>query len=337
MAIKKIDKEFQVTDSSVNVYGFRLLTSGYLVDEFKKNPIGFYMHGEHNDYPREMGVLVKWEDFRKEGDKVFAKPVINLAHKRGQQTVDEIEDCFLNGASVGKIIAIEISDDPALMEPGQTGPTITKWYNRELSLVDIPGNFNSLSLFDEAGNAINLSDFKNQKNNMKQIFLTSDQLKAMNLADNSDQATVNTEIQNLVAKAKNADALKLQLDAALADKTTAETNLATFKKDANKKEVSDLLDKALNDRRITKALSDKLAKQYEEKPTELNELLADMQPYQPITEQLNKDGKTGDDERFKNLSYQELDRAGLLPALKASNIDLFKSKFKACYGVDYKN
>jgi hypothetical protein len=313
MAFKKIDKEFQVTDSTVNVYGFRLLTSGYLMDEFKKNPIGFYMHGESSDCPRELGVLVKWDDFRIEGDKVFAKPVVNLSHLRGQQTVDEIEDGFLNGASVGKIIAIEISEDPSLMEPGQTGPTVVKWYNRELSLVDIPGNYNSLSLFDENGNAINLSDFKLQKNIMKQIFLTAEMWKAMNLADNSDQAAINAALQNLVTRAGTADALKTQLETALSDKTKAETDLTAFKKEAGSKEVKDLLDKALADKKVTKALSDKLAKQYEGKPDELKDLLADMQSYQPITEQIKKESQNPNAEKFKNLSFSELDRQGFTP------------------------
>jgi len=40
---KKIDREFILSDSSVNVYGFRLLTSGYQIDEYKKNPIGYHI------------------------------------------------------------------------------------------------------------------------------------------------------------------------------------------------------------------------------------------------------------------------------------------------------
>jgi len=60
---KKIDKEFCLTDDSVNVYGYRLLTSGLLMDEVKKNPIGFKMHNRDN------GVVVRWEDFRTEAIK----------------------------------------------------------------------------------------------------------------------------------------------------------------------------------------------------------------------------------------------------------------------------
>ncbi len=105
---KKIDKEYLLTDSTVNCYGFRCLTSGYMINEYKKNPIGYNMH------LRDNGVVVKWEDLRVDGDKVYGKPVINLSNPRGQQTVDEIENGFLNAASVGHIVIVEMSDAPEL-------------------------------------------------------------------------------------------------------------------------------------------------------------------------------------------------------------------------------
>jgi len=95
--LEKIDKEFCITDDSVNVYKYRCLTSGLQLDEFKKNPIGFIMH------KRDEGVLVRWEDFRIDGDKVYAKPVVNLSHpKRTTKRIDEIKSGFLNAASCGK-------------------------------------------------------------------------------------------------------------------------------------------------------------------------------------------------------------------------------------------
>src|SRR5690349_15559056 len=112
---KKIEKTFQLSDSSVNCYGFRLLTKGYLIDEYTKNPIGYYMHD------REKGVVVKWDNLRVDGDRIVAEPVINMSNERGQQCVDEITDGFLNGASVGNIVALDWSDDPKMMLPGQTG------------------------------------------------------------------------------------------------------------------------------------------------------------------------------------------------------------------------
>lgn len=153
-----LDKNFVHSDSSLNVYGFRLLTSGYQIQEYAKNPIGFYMHN------RDLGVLVRWENLRIEGDKVIGQPDINMSNARGAQTCDEILKGFLNAASVGGIVILESSDDPALKLNGQTGPTITKWFNRETSLCDVPGNFGALVLYDHNDNIINLSSFLGTNN-----------------------------------------------------------------------------------------------------------------------------------------------------------------------------
>lgn len=152
MSAKTIEKEFVLSDSTVNCYGFRLLTSGYQKPEYERNPIGYYMH------QRENGVLLRWERINVKGDKITAYPTINLNHPRGEQTVNEVNDGFLNAASVGHIVVLDWSDDPKMKLEGQTGPTITKWYNRECSLVDVPGNNNALGLmYDGDGNAITLA------------------------------------------------------------------------------------------------------------------------------------------------------------------------------------
>lgn len=80
---RKINKEYVLSDSSVNEYGFRLLTEGYQADSFLKNPIGYYMHR------REDGVALKWEDLHIAGDTVLATPVVNLSNTRGAQIYDE--------------------------------------------------------------------------------------------------------------------------------------------------------------------------------------------------------------------------------------------------------
>ena len=86
--IKRIDKEYVLSDSTVNDLGFRLLTSGYQMPEYEKNPIGYYMHN------RDEGVLVRWEGINIKGDDICATPCINLSNPRGEQTVDEIESGF---------------------------------------------------------------------------------------------------------------------------------------------------------------------------------------------------------------------------------------------------
>ncbi len=48
----KVDKEVLLTDETVNCYGYRLLTSGLLLERFEP-PRGFFMHN------KEQGVAIK--------------------------------------------------------------------------------------------------------------------------------------------------------------------------------------------------------------------------------------------------------------------------------------
>jgi len=146
MSFKKINKEFPITDSSVNSYGYRLLTEGFQIDRFNP-PIGYFMH------ERDNGVAVRWSDFRIQGDKVFATPTVNVL--KFPDLADQIEQGFYNSASVGHIIALEWTDAKDMMLPGQTGITVTKWFCRECSIVDIPGNFNAVAdIFDKDDNSL---------------------------------------------------------------------------------------------------------------------------------------------------------------------------------------
>ena len=331
---KKIDKEFQLTDSSVNCYGFRLLTDGYQQDLFARNPIGYYMH------ERDGGVVLKWEDFRTEGDAVYAKPVVNLSNPRGQQTVDEIENGFLNAASVGHILVMETSDDPALQLAGQTGPTVTKWSHRELSVVDIPGNFNSLKLFDADENPLNLADFSSKSSNklfekMKQVFLSAEQLGKLNLkADTADVAAVDVALNDLVAKAEKVDGLTTQLAAATTAKTTAETALSDLKKSVNTEKVETILADALAAGKITKETSNKLKVKFAEDADGLQDLVADMPVYSSITKKIEEGNNTGAPD-LAAMHWKELHEKGLLEQLKATDLAAFKTKYKEEFKKEY--
>lgn len=313
---KKIDREFLLTDSTVNCYGFRLLTSGYLLDEYKKNPIGYLMHN------REKGVMVKWEDFRLDGDKVYAKPVINLSNELAEQTVNEIENGFLNAASVGHLVILEYTEDSDQKLAIQTGPTVTKWYNRECSLVDIPGNFNALALFDKDDNPINLADFTKPTLAMKQILVSAAMFAALNLkAENADETTVSSAFNDLVAKANKADTLQKDLND-LTDKI-------------NKDSVASQLSAALDGKKITKELSDKLAVDYGKNPEGLKTILAAIPAYTPVSDKLKTDVALSED--LKGKTFDELFESGKLAKLKAENPEMYKQIYKKEFGHDPKN
>lgn len=340
MSFKKIDKEFTLGSSKVNAYGYRLLTKGYLSAEFLKNPIGYYMHGTSKEYPREMGVLVRWEDMRLDGDLIKAKPCINLLHPRGEKTVAEIESGFLNAASMGSFVVEDVSTDPADYEANQTGPTISKWYNRECSLVDMPGNYDALTeLYDAQNNPLSLAElaFPFKKDTMKQVMLTAEQLGLLNLSADATADAVSMALKNLVAEAGKVPALTADL---VAEKTAHAGNkkeLEDLKASTLTGKVSDLVAKGLTEGRITAAAGEELKKQYASNPEGLQTLLAQLPVYKTITGQLTGDTLPGDKlAALMAKGWDELDKAGELPALKAADLDAFKTKFKNKFGTDYR-
>ncbi len=319
---RKIDRPYVLSDSSVNEYGFRLLTEGYQLGMFQKNPIGYYMHR------REDGIAVKWEDLRIEGDQVVGIPVINLAHSRGDQTCDEVENGFLNAASVGHIVVLEYSTDPEMQLPGQTGPTITKWYNKECSLVDIPGNGNALTcLYDAQEKEINLMDLNMAlpAQSIKQADVLKELCGALKMADTTEGRALVTAVQDLMTKA--ADLAN--------DKETLTTQVATLnvqlREQANanaRYETNQLLEEALAARKLTVAMKNQLAADYGANAAGLKMLLAAMPAYRSVTELLQTKQAEAEELQWEWDDYERNDPKGIkLRELKASHPERYRELF----------
>lgn len=335
-----VNREYLLTDESVNVYGFRLLTSGFQQEEYLRNPIGYRMHN------RDTGVVLRWVDFRQERDKIFAMPVINLSNPVGQQTLEEVENGFLNAASVGKIVVLEINDSEALKLEGQEGPTVTKWYPKEISLVDIPGNRNALapSLYDVEGNEINLSDFKSanleQFNNkfknplkLEQMEFKKAVIQTLNLADNVKDDAINQELKSLVSKASRVSGLERDLADLKLEKENVSKELSDFKAEINQEKIKDLLDAGQDAGKITAKIAKDLADKYADDAEGLKSLIDNLPSYASLTDKIDKANQSP--HGLVGKSWDELDRSGKLPDLKLQDLDAFKEKYKEKFGKEY--
>ena len=321
---KKIERQYVLSDSTVNEYGFRLLTSGYQLDAFKKNPIGYYMHR------REDGIVLKWEDLQVDEDKVVGTPVINLSNGRGEQTFDEAENGFLNAASVGHIVVLEYSTDPELMLPGQTGPTITKWYNKECSLVDIPGNCNALTkLYDAQENEINLVDITPQVIKIVRVDPVKELTEPLQLAAGADEKILVSAVKNLLAKT---DTLDLENKTLLNEKQSLQDQMHELVSASNRSEINALLDRALEDKKVTVELRDKLAVDYAVNPEGLKSLISAMPAYRSIAEMLKSRQENNTEGQWHWDDYEKNDPTGnKLKELRANDPvryrELFEGKF----------
>lgn len=313
MAFKKIDKEFCLTDNSVNCYGYRLLTEGFQKEMFQP-AIGYLMH------KREGGVAVKWEDFRVDGDKLYAKPVVNTATY--PNLAEEIEAGFYGAASVGHIIALEYTDDEKMKLSGQTGITVTKWFCRECSIVDIPGNFNALAqlfdntdsmLMDLTDNRQNNIQLPKPKDEMEKIVLTGAMLTGLNLMATATQPEAEKALADLVAKAGKVDGL--------------EKDLKDLKAERTKEQVDAILAAGKKEGKLTNELAAKLEVDYKENPDGLKALVASFQKQTRVTNDGTED-LSAIPEKYRGKTKQELYVSGLLEPLKAECPEYFEQLMK---------
>lgn len=282
-------------------------------------------------HDREGGVLVKWEEFRIEGDRLYGKPVVNLSHPKGEDIASQVENGFINAASCGKIICLAASDDPKLKLEGQTGPTVTKWFPREISFVDIPGNHNALAnLYDINDNELNLADFvKPNTKEMSKILLTAAMLTALNLSDKSSEDDAGKAFQDLIDTAGKVPGLEKDL----ADKSTAltakENELKDLKAESVKKEVQDLLDKGKSQKKLTNELAIELADLFDGNPTGLAKVIEKLPVQTLITDELGD--KEKDLAKFQGKKWDDLYGSNELEGVRTQFPDLYEQLRKEKY------
>lgn len=234
-------KTFICSDESINRYGFRVLTAGIDISLFKKNPIMLFNH-ERMSWGADVynGPIGRWDNIEKKESQLLADPVVDADDPKGAILSKKVENDFIRAASIGFKI-IETSEDPKLMLPGQTRPTVTKCKLIEISLVDIPANTNAVSLFDDAGNLIELKDDEGYSKlglgiiqtstekflNMKKITLKAGLIAlAAFFGLSAEEAKTEAELEFTPEKQDELNAKLTSLETLSADKTRLEGELS---------------------------------------------------------------------------------------------------------------
>lgn len=181
---------FVVSDESINYMGSIVLTSGIDTTKFERNPVMFYMH-------ERATVIGRWENIRKEDDKLLADAVFDDTTPIGKQVKDQVEKGFLRAASIN----IEIIEEKVI----DGVDTITKSILEEISIVDVPGNENALKLYKKGNRSfIRLVE--------KVTDLRASIIEVLGLDDNATDSEILAEIRAL----KNApDDETIQVDEAI--------------------------------------------------------------------------------------------------------------------------
>ena len=135
---QEMDKRIRISDETLNCYGTWIKTDGVDLAQYQKNPVLLWMHWR--------GVIIGYiKDIKVENGEITGEPFFDEVREESKLAKQQWEKGSLRMGSPNMEV-IEVSDDPALLKPGQRRPTITKCKLVEYSMVDIGGNDNNIRL-----------------------------------------------------------------------------------------------------------------------------------------------------------------------------------------------
>lgn len=299
---------FEALDSTILTNGMRVMVEGVDISQFLKNPVMLY---DHNDWQLPIG---RWLNTIKQSGKILTDADFDYEDKdeRTQAIIGKVERGFLNACTVG-LADIEATDDPLLMLPGQTGPTITKCRLREISITPIGRNHNALRLYDRDGNVMELSD-KTDTMLLLSDFIVSPKieicmykkyLSQLNLSDKATEAEFYEKVELLLADKKKIDgelaSEKLKVSALEGEKSSLQQKLDAIElADKNKKktEFESELTLAFRDGRLSEKpvegkptpVKDRMMNLFDKDPEAAMQMVKDLTPHKSATVELSDIG-----------------------------------------------
>ena len=320
---------FILHDDSVNTYKFRMLTAGANLDEFRRNPVMFL---QHNDYDLPIG---RWENIRIEGSQILADAVFDEQDDQAMKVKGKVDRGFIRMASIGAWAPEAKTEDPAMMLPGQTGPTVTKWTVREASIVAIGANHNAMRMYDRTtGEQIDLSDTDAVLRLMDDLTLKTDNMSTLKtilkLHDNASDADIEAAVQTLQ---QETESLK-QANATLADenkqlKEAAEA-AAQQRQQEQQAEAVKLVDAAVRDGRLNASGKEAFIALFDADFEKAKATLEAIPAVKSVTAQIEQGKAELEDLAAK--SWDQLDREDLLVKLRDLSPELYAQKKQEKFG-----
>ena len=308
-------KRVRISNESVNCYGFRVLTAGIDVEQYKRNPVLLYMH--------ERGNVVGYvNDLKVENDEITGELMFDCASEQSERCQKQFEFGSLRMVSAGLEI-IETSEDPTMLVPGQTRPTITKSRLFEVSVADVGANDDAIVL-EKDGKRIMLSKDgtcglplithnNNQSNKDMEQKVIALQL---GLPETATENEINAKLAQLKALQQENETLKAE------KQTLAEARIAQ------------LVDTAIAEKRLDAQHKEQFVKLGGQiGAEELEKTLQAMKPQVKLSAMLGHQGSapgSASEKTYTKLSEVPADE---LVKLRADNVEEYKRLYEAEYGI----
>ena len=146
---KTMGKRIRISSESLNCYGTWVRTGGVDLEQYQRNPVLLWMHWR--------GMVVGCiKDLRMEGTDITGEPWFDEVREESRLCKRQWEKGTLRMCSPNFEI-LETSEEPGLLKPGQTRPTITRSKLVEVSMVDIGGNDDNTVILSYRGGELKLA------------------------------------------------------------------------------------------------------------------------------------------------------------------------------------
>ena len=308
-------KRVRISNESLNCYGFRVLTAGVNVEQYKRNPVLLYMH--------ERGNVVGYvNDLKVENDEITGELMFDCASESSERCQKQFEFGSLRMVSAGFEI-IETSEDPTMLVPGQTRPTITKSRLFEVSVADVGANDDAIVL-EKDGKQITLSKdgvcglpLINQNNNQNQEDMEQKIIALqLGLPETATEKEISEKLVQLNALQQENETLKAE------------------KQKLSEARIVQLVDTAIVEKRLDAQHKEQFVKLGGQiGAEELEKTLQAMKPQVKLSAMLGHHG--GAPEPAGEKTYTKLSEvpADELVKLRAENVEEYKKLYEAEYGM----
>ena len=333
ISIMALPITFILHDDSVNTYRFRMLTAGANLEEFRRNPVMF-LH--HQDYDLPIG---RWENIRVEGSHILADAVFDELDDQAMKVKGKVDRGFIRMASIGAWAPEAKTEDPAMMLPGQTGPTVTKWTVREASIVAIGANHNALRMYNRTtGEQIDLADTDAVLRLMDDLTLKIDNMSnlktILKLHDNASDADIEAAVQTLQQENESLKQQNTTLENENKQLKDAANDAENQRKEAQKAEAVKLVDAAVRDGRLHANGKDSFLALFDADFEKGKSALEAIPAVRSVTAQMEQEKVELADLTAK--SWDQLDREDLLVKLRDLSPELYAQKKQEKFGKGLK-
>lgn len=302
------DIDLIINDEAVtNDRGWRLVNSGMDRNRYDKNPLLLYQHDTERIIGRCTGL-------RTEGSQLIGSFEFDIEDEAAQDVAGKAERGFIRGASPGIYVK--------RLDFGDSYDRVTEWELLEVSLVTIPSNPCAVRLYAADGKPLSDEEAARKYTILKAQFdkpiMKEEEKQSVQLTALTPEALQALELE----EGATPEAVSQAVSRLSADRTRLAAELERIAKERGEKLVAN----AIANGKIAESAKEDFIAFYSSNPDLCERCLSALPTKRGLSAQIVPDKPAPS--RF-DASWDELDRAGLLSALREENPELYAEKYNA--------